>query len=532
MKNDEALNSTTKIYKVLKALKLRVPIEGAFIGLFSGLIVVAYRVLLGKAEYFSIKVYTFLNHNKIYIPLGLIALILVGYLVGIMVEKEPMISGSGIPQIEGLLTGYFKISPLRVLIGKFFGGILAIGAGLSLGREGPSIQLGASFGHLIGKLFKKANLESRFLITSGASAGLAAAFNAPFSGAIFSLEEVHKNFSPLVLLAAMSASVTSDFVTKIFLGHKPLFDIPGAKPLSIIPFRYYWSLVILGASLGLAGALYNLTLLKTQDLYSKVKSTRKRIIIPFIFALIFGLTFPQILGGGHGIIHQLLRAEIALKMAILLLIFKFIFSMISFCSNAPGGILFPLLVLGGLIGCIFARIGINLFGIDSTYLCSFAVISMAGMFASIVRAPITGIMLVCEMSGSFNNLLSVSLVCIVSYLVACLTGSEPIYESLLEERIKKQRGDKECPYGKENEKIFIRYIINQGSVIEGLLVKDLKLPTNSLIVSIERGIEEITPRGNTKLLRGDYIIILSSVKEETKIRDYLGPLCEELPYKP
>ena len=517
--------STTKLYDALHGLKLRVLLEGVLVGIFSGLIVVAYRVLLGEAEKFTGNMYKFISTNKIYIPLVLIALILAGYFVGILVEKQPMISGSGIPQVEGILTGYFKVSPIKILINKFVGGVIAIGAGLSLGREGPSIQLGASCGQLVARMFKRIKLEERFLLTSGASAGLAAAFNAPFSGVIFALEEVHKNFSPLVLLSAMSASVTADFVSKQFLGRKPLFDIPGAKALNLIPFKYYGLLIILGIVLGFGGAFYNFVLLKTQDLYGKIKSVRVRLIVPFIFAMLFGLLCPQVLAGGHGIIHSLLREELVLKMAIIFLVFKFIFSMISFSSGSPGGILFPLLVLGGLIGAIFGEASVILLGISPEYLCTFTILAMAGMFSSIVRAPITGIMLICEMSGTFTHLLTVTIVCAVSYIVADLLGSAPIYESLLDKHIARVKGK---PKEMEKGKIFIRYIIHQGSKIENKLVKDLKMPHDALIVSIERGDEEIIPRGDTRVLRGDYILILANQNDETLVREQLGCLCEDV----
>lgn len=527
-KNFTTEGSTSRLYHTLHGLKLRVLLQGILVGIFSGLVVVAYRVLLGKAESFTGNMYKFLACHKMYIPLGVVALIIAGYVVGILVEKQPMISGSGIPQVEGILTGYFEVSPVKILINKFVGGVIAVGSGLSLGREGPSIQLGASCGQIVSRIFKRPKLEGRFLLTSGASAGLAAAFNAPFSGVIFALEEVHKNFSPVVLLSAMSASVTADFITKQFLGRKPLFDMVGAKPLAMIPFKYYGLLIILGIILGLAGAFYNFVLLKTQDLYGKISSTRIRMIVPFLFAILFGLLCPEVLAGGHGIIQGLLREQIVLKMAVIFLVLKFIFSMISFCSGSPGGILFPLLVLGGLIGTIFGEVAVKILGINPQYLTTFTILSMAGMFTSIVRAPITGIMLICEMSGSFTHLLTVTIVCAVAYLVADLIGSTPIYESLLDRNIEKANG---VPHNKEKEKIFIRYIVHQGSAIEGMLLKDVKISHDVLIVSIERGEHEILPKGDTKLLRGDSLLILVDVDKETVVRNQLEELCQKIKYE-
>ncbi|WP_341478340.1 ClC family H(+)/Cl(-) exchange transporter [Clostridium niameyense] len=523
-KNNKNSCCVRQLYETLHGLKLRILLEGILVGIISGLVVVFYRMLLGKAENFTKELYKLLTFNKIYIPLGLILLILCGYIVGVLVEKYPMISGSGIPQVEGILTGYFKVSPFKILINKFVGGVIAIGAGLSLGREGPSIQLGASCGQIVSRIFKRVELEERFLLTSGASAGLAAAFNAPFAGVIFALEEVHKNFSPLVLLAAMSASVTSDFIAKQILGGKPLFSIKGARGLKVIPVKYYPLLIILGVLLGVAGAIYNYSILKTQDMYGKIKSIRIRLVIPFIFAIIFGILCPKVLGGGNEIIYGLLKQEIVLKTAIILLLIKFIFSIISFSSGSPGGILFPLLVLGGLLGAIFGETSVMIFGISSNYVCTFTILAMAGMFTSIVRAPITGIMLICEMSGSFTHLLTVTIICTVAYLVADLLGSAPIYESLLDRQINKEKKYKKKI---EEGKTFIKYVVHQGSDIENKLVRDIKIPHDALIVSIDRGAKEIIPKGDTKILRGDYILVLVNEDNKTSVREKLRDLCEK-----
>jgi H+/Cl- antiporter ClcA len=160
-------------------------------------------------------------------------LIIIGYIVGLMVKHEPMISGSGIPQVEGVLLRKLDMSWWRVILGKFIGGILSIGSGLSLGREGPSVQLGAAVGQGFSKVFKRVKIEEKYLITSGASAGLAAAFNEPLAGVMFALEEVHKNFSPLVLLSALSA----DFIASGFFGLKPVFTFVN---LTTLPLNLYF----------------------------------------------------------------------------------------------------------------------------------------------------------------------------------------------------------------------------------------------------------------------------------------------------
>ncbi|MBP3931517.1 MAG: chloride channel protein, partial [Peptostreptococcaceae bacterium] len=204
---------------------------------------VVYRFLASELFHIFEKIYIKARENIILIPLIFLILIILGYIVAKQVKKEPMISGSGIPQVEGILTRRLKMNWFRILYNKFIGGLICLGVGLSVGREGPSVQMGACIGEGVSKNLKKLENEEKYLITSGASAGLSAAFNAPLSGVMFALEEAHKNFSPLVLLSAMIASLTADFVSKQFFGIIPSLRFEGMISL---PLKYYWTLIILG----------------------------------------------------------------------------------------------------------------------------------------------------------------------------------------------------------------------------------------------------------------------------------------------
>ena len=240
------MNSNSTLLTQLRQLKLKLALEGMIVGLGSGLVVVFYRLILEKVEH--IRQFVFSSQHSIWHIIGwFILLILVALFVGKLMMKDPMICGSGIPQVEGVLANKLKMNPLSVLIRKFIGGTLCIGAGLSVGREGPSIQLGAATAQYLSQLTKLSKTEEKYLISSGASAGLAAAFNAPLAGVLFSLEEIHKHFSPLVLISAMSASLTADFVSKNFFGLKPVFNF---DTLEAIPLDHYWLIIILGIITG------------------------------------------------------------------------------------------------------------------------------------------------------------------------------------------------------------------------------------------------------------------------------------------
>lgn len=500
----------------LKKLKYRLILQGIVIGIFAGLITALYRFVLGKAEGFSQWVYSAISGNVPLIILTFAILIVLGIICGFLIKSEPMIKGSGIPQVEGTVMGHFNPCWYKVLIKKFIGGSIAICAGLSLGREGPSIQLGASAGQGISRLFKRSKFEEKHLITCGASAGLAAAFNAPFAGVIFALEEVHKSFSPDVLLSAMTAAVTGDLVSKLLFGTNPVFS--STTPAGIMPLSIYPMLCLLGILLGLFGALYNKTLLKTQDLYAWLPLPDwSKPIIPFVLAGILGLTMPILLGGGHGIIEGLIEDHFAIKMIALILVLKFLFSMACFCSGTPGGIFFPLLVLGALTGALFAKVGIMWFGLPAEFWQKFILLGMVGMFTGIVRAPVTGIILIIEMSGSLSQMLSLAVVALFAYIAAELCNSKPIYDSLLERMVKPE-------YFQPGEPVIILTNVTIDSGLGGTYVKDLKLPDDCLLVSVERLGVDIIPTNSTILEDGDKLVMVCKEHSEEHLREYLNSI--------
>lgn len=507
MTDYKAIVNDAKIYTLLKSI---------LVGLLAGIVVVFYRSVLIWAEDISFQLFGYVKDNLEVIPVAVVALICVGYLIGTLVSKFRMISGSGIPQVKGIIMGHFTDSWLSTLLAKFFGGAVSILAGFSLGREGPSIQLGGCVGEGVGKKLAKTTTEKKILIVSGASAGLAAAFNAPLAGAVFALEEIIKYVSPVILLSTMVSAVVADFISTMVFGFEPVFDF---VVNSVIPQNGYWLLFILGAVLGAAGAFYNYILVKIQKLYKKVKwlNVRTRPIIPAIAALIISFFFPVVLGSGNRIIAEL-HPSSGLTLLCLILVFKFIFSMISFGSGAPGGVFFPLLVMGATIGAIFGNIAIGYLGFDPSLFYNFVIIAMAGFFTAIVRAPITGIILLVEMTGSFANLLSLTVVAIVAYVTATLFKSAPIYDTLLENL----KGNNLTGTEKDGDnKITVEVVVQHGSLAANKLVKEIDLPKSCLLIAIKRGGRDIIPRGDTKILAGDNLVLMTDLSCEVLTRTVL-----------
>ena len=512
-----------KVFEMLKRsqnLKYRLAINSLIVGILVGLTIVAHRIIISKLSPIFLNIYKNGRHNFIIVPLIFLTLIALGYIVGKCLKKQPMISGSGIPQVEGILTRNLKMNWFSVLFYKFVGGLICLCAGLSVGREGPSVQMGACIGEGVSKYLKNLDNEEKYLITSGASAGLSAAFNAPLSGVMFALEEIHKNFNVSVLISVMCASVTGDFISRNVFGLSPAFHFVVEETL---PLQYYGMILLLGILCGIGGVLYNKSTMKVQQLFSNSRFSAYGVIVPLLVAGVLALVLPDVLGSGHRMIEMLSNNHtFVIQTLLMLLVCKFAFSLISFGSGAPGGIFFPLLVLGSFVGAIFGSIAIQMFDFPDMYLSNFIIMAMAGTFAAIVRAPITGIILIAEMSGTLTHLLPLALVSLVAYLCASLLNCEPIYESLLHNLLVKNGVDLSAFGG---EKHIVQVVVELGSPVCDQAIKDIKWPSKCLIISIDRQGKEIIPRGNTILHTGDTLIALLNDEDAPYIQHELEKCC-------
>ncbi len=506
--------------------RLKLFVQGIVVGLFASTLVVLFRFILERSDLFLQQLYAFWGSgNPWLIFIWGMVLVFIAFLLGTIIQKHPLVSGSGIPQVKGVVSGHLEMNWASTIWWKFIGGILAIGAGLSLGREGPSIQLGAAAGQGVNRLFGGLRIEERILITSGASAGLAAAFNAPLAAVIFSLEELHKNFSPPVLMSAMAASLTADFISKHFFGLKPIFDF---HILPILPFKYYLHLIILGLIIGAFGVLFNWSLLKMQLIYKKQTVIPQKYFsaVPLLLSIAVGLYLPACLGGGNNLIDSISQGHFSLAILLVLLTVKFIFTIISYGSGVPGGIFLPLLVIGALAGGVFANVAVSLTGVSPDYINNFVVFAMAGYFTAIVKAPITGSILITEMTGSFGHLLPIIIVSMAAYIGSDILKGKPIYDELLERILLKK--DAYYQRSEIHQKILLEIAVCLGTALDQRQVKDIKWPSNCLLVGIRRGEAEIIPHGDTTILAGDYLSILANEAQAAKTNKALQLLAEAI----
>lgn len=450
--------------------------------------------------------------------------IFIGIFVDFLTKKFPTTAGSGIPQVKALILRKLDyIFWLKELGVKFLGGLLGIGAGLSLGREGPSVQLGSYIGYGFSKIFKGNYIDRKYLVTSGSSAGLAGAFGAPLAGVIFSMEEIHRFFSSKLLVCTFLSSIFSNFVARRIFGINPAFDLSIKYPTNINPYLQFLLFIIFGILIAFLGKFFTMTLIKSQDIFKNLKLPRY-IKISFIMTLSFIICFiiPEITGGGHELVEALPIVNQTIMFLIILFILKLLFTAISYSTGFQGGIFLPMLVLGAILGKIYALILISRFNFTSDYIVHYMILGMAAFFVAVVRAPVTGTVLILEMTGNFDHLLAIATVSIIAYYVTDILKLEPIYEILYDRMLKRKTDDNFEIYKHEHlQKTLICIPVIAESIFDNKLIKDIDWPKNTLVVSIKRGDTEYIPKGDSIIYSGDILVILLPQKSADFLNEKL-----------
>ncbi len=350
----------------------------------------------------------------------------------LVVQFAPEGGGSGVPEIEGALIHQRGIFWKRLLPVKFFGGILAISAKLVLGLEGPAIQMGGNLGAMLAQLFQVPVKKTNALISAGAAAGLAAVFNAPIAGILFILEEMRKqfDFSFIHFKMVAIACVMSTIVMRIMLGNEPSINMPIYQTPDLSALALFF---LFGILVGLVAVLFNVSLVKMLVLIERLSLLRRAVYVMGIGLLIGILAYiePNWVGGGYVIIEQSIKLDPGLSVLVFLFFIRFILTMLCYVTDVPGGIFAPLLALGTLIGIAFFHLIPSTLLDQTTQQGMFAVAGMGGLFAASVRVPITGIVLVVEMTQNYSLILPMMVTCLMATTVVQLVGSKPIYTQLL-----------------------------------------------------------------------------------------------------
>ncbi len=357
-------------------------------------------------------------------------------MVAVVRRYAPEAAGSGVQEIEGAMSNLRNVRWRRVLPVKFLTGIGALSSGLVLGREGPTIHIGASIAAATTDFFRVSDTERRGLLGAGAAAGLACAFNAPLAAVLFIIEETHNQF-PYNFRSYMGVIVAAFFstvMTEVIGGTAPDFSMSVATPaLALLP-----AFVVLGVLLGFVGVALNASLMSVSG-FTIAMHKRIPYLMPALIGLAIGalfILFPRAVTGGENVIVSLARDHVVLSALLLLAVLRFATMVVSYSAGTPGGIFAPMLALAIAIGLAFGTILEGVLPEGTAIPLAFGIAAMGGLFSASVRAPVVGVALTLELTGAYTMTLPLIATCVTANVAARWLGGQPIYEQLLERTLK------------------------------------------------------------------------------------------------
>ena len=361
-----------------------------------------------------------------------------GVLSGVLLQYfVPGARGSGIPQVKVAYAIKGGRVPFRDAVGKFLIGVLQIGTGSSLGREGPTVQICAGVASTLGRSAALSRENLTRLLPVGAAAGIAAAFNAPIAAVTFTIEEVVGDLDQAVLAWIVVAAAIAAGIERAVLGEHPVFTISKHYGLE------HFSSLLIFAVLGVAAAIISIAF--TESLLNLRRWFQRMRLLPvwarpgagglvtgvLATLAIYWLGTNGVTGGGYGTLSLALSGSLAFRALLVLCVFKLVATVFSYSSGGAGGIFAPALFIGGTLGGVFGYFDISIFHHSGNELGSFALVGMGAVFAGIIRAPITSVLIIFEMTGSYDLILPLMISNMTAYALARHFRPIPIYEALL-----------------------------------------------------------------------------------------------------
>ncbi len=511
---------------------------GSVTGIFAGAAVTAFNILAEKGEEISRDAYAFVRNAPAFIPVLLLVLLLGAFFISALAKTSTMIRGCGIPQAEGAARGAVRFKWWRDATAMFAAALVSIFMGLSIGAEGPSAFIGAGVGDGVASLTHRNEMIKKYQVTGGACTGLAVASNAPLTGIVFAFEEAHKRFTPEVFICAFSSVVFGILTRTMIYGAfgmeiRSAFD---SYAFHALPFGAYGFVVAAGIVCGFLGVFFHKLCFLLRRLFKKIGRSRPqykyflRIAIAVFLGGGVALLTTGVMGGGHALIESLgtnggthaSQAETVLGGNIGVLVFAFSFVLVmkllvtavNVGSGLPCGIFIPIIAIGACLGGLLNLLW-GALGMDAAHADLMVMICMAAFFATIVRAPLTAMIMICELTGSFAPLLPVVIAVSIGYTIGEMSKTDGIYEELLE------------AYEHENgihanavQEVYT-LTVEQGALADRRAVRDVLWPMGVRVAELRRGEEIILPAGDTVLLGGDVLTIACKTDDPKRIKDEL-----------
>ncbi len=393
------------------------------IGAVTGLAVVAFILL---TERMGMRLYPVVGAPWRRLLFPVVGSLGIGYL---LYKYFPNARGSGVPQTKAALFARDGRITLRTVLGKFFCTSVTLASGIPLGREGPSVQVGAGIGSVLGRALGLSSEQTKRLVPVGAAAAIAAAFNTPLAAVVFSLEEIMGDLNAPIMGGVVLASATAWMVLRVSLGDQPLFSVPRYQLVSASEFAVY---AVLGVAGGVVSAAFARLLLgmRARFLRFPVKTAWFQPVAGGLLVGAVAWFVPQVMGVGYGYVGDALNGRMAFRLMLLLLVLKLITVTVSYASGNAGGIFGPSLFLGAMTGGAVGTLAHHFFPAHTATPGAYALVGMGAVFAGVVRTPMTSVLMIFETTQDYAVIVPLMIANMVSLFVASLLQHEPIYEAL------------------------------------------------------------------------------------------------------
>ena len=455
------------------------------VGVVSGLVIFAFKVASSHVMHKSEEVYSFVRQNPVYLPLLILAAALIGALSAVILKLAKECRGGGIPTAVATIRGLIPLRWAECLIGLFGSSMLTYFAGVPLGNEGPSVQMGAAVGKGVSGLFGKKNRAwERYNMTGGASAGFAIATGSPLSGIVFALEEMHRRFSPPVFIVAsvavLSGKMTSDALSELFGIDTTFFDIEIDK---LLPFKFIWVAILIGIVCGICANLltniYHILRKFAKNHLSKIPFIIKMSLIFAIVGLL-GFASGDLIGSGHSLIENILEGHALWYILLIAFAVRSMMMILANNSGVTGGLFVPTLAIGAIIASLLSDALIAIGVIGEEYYPILIVIGIASFLSASSRIPLTALTFAAEALCAAGNILPVAAGVVVSYLVVEILGVPSFTDTVIESKVHT------AAEGKTAVVVDCHMSAKRGAFAVGMEVRDILWPPTCTILSIDK----------------------------------------------
>ena len=473
------------------------------VGVLTGVVIFVFKLASSLVIERSESVYAFVRENPAFLPVLVLGAAGIGTLSAILLRRFKECRGGGIPTAVASIRGLIPMKWAQGIFALFVSALLTYTAGVPLGNEGPSVQIGAAVGKGSSGLFGKKNRAwERYNMTGGACSGFAIATGAPLSGIIFAMEEAHRRFSPTIFIVAamsvISGTVTSDILSAIFKVDTTFFDFAIDN---VLPFKHLWVAALIGILCGISANL----LTKLYHYIRKITKNSKfripfscNIVAIFTATAMLGFVSADFVGSGHSLIEKIIHGHAVWYVILIAFLVRSVIMILANSGGVSGGLFVPTLAFGAMVSSVVTDALVALGFLDSRYYVIFIVVGMASFLSSSSRIPLTALAFSAEALCGATNILPVVVGVATSYFVAEIIGGLSFTDTVIEAKAAKDH------MGKSPVVVDSHMRVQPGAFAIGMEIRDILWPPTCAILSIHRAEEHLTHHTEA-LFEGDLI---------------------------